>query len=291
MDEPRQFLNSGSRRNSVAPRHPQWCSVVNTRGPGQLSVWEGGYKKNETLSDHTKAVARYGTSRLGTAIFLIFIGLAGLHPLSSIKASQWSSPCRDWWRRSPVHRGWSPTTTGRQTSMRCETDDEAVRWCCTPSTWSSMTAKTFASCRWSSASDGSPSWSAGPSGARSSSLSIWWVTAQLSLIMSAGWGWRASSQSGRMRRIGAGYRRCGSRRRTRRARRCGGNMRRNGVSPSQRSSGTRTGSIDVMRLDQTRHVACASSCMSIRTSLEEGWSEPPLNWRKSLASENAEGYG
>jgi len=34
------------------------------------------------------------------------------------------------------------------------------------------------------------------------------------------------------------------------------------------------GSIDVMRLDQTlgqsRHVACASSCMSMRTSLEEG---------------------
>jgi hypothetical protein len=34
------------------------------------------------------------------------------------------------------------------------------------------------------------------------------------------------------------------------------------------------GSIDVMRLDQTlgqsRHVACALSCMSMRTSLEEG---------------------
>jgi hypothetical protein len=34
------------------------------------------------------------------------------------------------------------------------------------------------------------------------------------------------------------------------------------------------GSIDVMRLSQTlgqsRHVACASSCMSMRTSLEEG---------------------
>jgi hypothetical protein len=34
------------------------------------------------------------------------------------------------------------------------------------------------------------------------------------------------------------------------------------------------GSIDVMRLDQTlgqsRHVACASSCISMRTSLEEG---------------------
>jgi hypothetical protein len=34
------------------------------------------------------------------------------------------------------------------------------------------------------------------------------------------------------------------------------------------------GSIGVMRLDQTlgqsRHVACASSCMSMRTSLEEG---------------------
>ena len=30
------------------------------------------------------------------------------------------------------------------------------------------------------------------------------------------------------------------------------------------------GSIDVMRLDQTRHVACASGCMSMRTSLEEG---------------------
>ena len=34
------------------------------------------------------------------------------------------------------------------------------------------------------------------------------------------------------------------------------------------------GSIDVMRLDQTlgqsRHVACASSCMSMRTSPEEG---------------------
>jgi hypothetical protein len=34
------------------------------------------------------------------------------------------------------------------------------------------------------------------------------------------------------------------------------------------------GSIDVMRLDQTlgqsRRVACASSCMSMRTSLEEG---------------------
>jgi hypothetical protein len=30
------------------------------------------------------------------------------------------------------------------------------------------------------------------------------------------------------------------------------------------------GSIIVMRLDQTRNVACASSCMSMRTSLEEG---------------------
>jgi hypothetical protein len=34
------------------------------------------------------------------------------------------------------------------------------------------------------------------------------------------------------------------------------------------------GSIDVMRLDRTlsqsRHVACASSCISMRTSLEEG---------------------
>ena len=34
------------------------------------------------------------------------------------------------------------------------------------------------------------------------------------------------------------------------------------------------GSIDVMRLDQTlgqsRHVACASACLSMRTSLEEG---------------------
>jgi hypothetical protein len=34
------------------------------------------------------------------------------------------------------------------------------------------------------------------------------------------------------------------------------------------------GSIDVMRLDQTlgqsRHVACSSGCMSMRTSLEEG---------------------
>ena len=34
------------------------------------------------------------------------------------------------------------------------------------------------------------------------------------------------------------------------------------------------GSIDVMRLDQTlgqsRHVACASGCISMRTSLEEG---------------------
>ena len=34
------------------------------------------------------------------------------------------------------------------------------------------------------------------------------------------------------------------------------------------------GSIDVMRLDQTfgqsRHVACASGCRSMRTSLEEG---------------------
>jgi hypothetical protein len=28
--------------------------------------------------------------------------------------------------------------------------------------------------------------------------------------------------------------------------------------------------IDMMRLDQTRHVACASSCILMRTSLEEG---------------------
>src|SRR4029079_10012732 len=47
-------------------------------------------------------------------------------------------------------------------------------------------------------------------------------------------------------------------RRTRRARQCAGGARRNGAR----------------RLDQTlglsRHVACASGCMSMRTSLEEG---------------------
>ena len=66
----------------------------------------------------------------------------------------------------------------------------------------------------------------------------------------------------------------GSSRRTRRARRCGGNARRNGVRPAHGHQMHELGSIDVMRLDQTlgqsRHVACASSCMSMRTSLEEG---------------------
>ena len=47
-------------------------------------------------------------------------------------------------------------------------------------------------------------------------------------------------------------------------------MRRNGVSPAHGHQMHELGSIDVMRLDQTRHVACASSCMSMRTSLEEG---------------------
>src|SRR6266850_1932159 len=50
--------------------------------------------------------------------------------------------------------------------------------------------------------------------------------------------------------------------------------RRNASRPAHGHQMHELGSIDVMRLDQTlgqsRHVACASSCMSMRTSLEEG---------------------
>ena len=82
----------------------------------------------------------------------------------------------------------------------------------------------------------------------------------------------APSEAGRARR--------GSSRRTRRARRCGGNVKRIGVSPAHGHQMHELGGIDVMHFDQTpgqsRHVACASSCMSMRaclsmrTSLEEG---------------------
>ena len=47
-----------------------------------------------------------------------------------------------------------------------------------------------------------------------------------------------------------------------------------GARPAHGHQMHELGSIDVMRLDQTlsqsRHVACASGCMSMRTSLEEG---------------------
>ena len=46
----------------------------------------------------------------------------------------------------------------------------------------------------------------------------------------AAWGWRASCQSRRMRPIAVDRRRCGSSRRTRRARRCAGSARRSGAS-------------------------------------------------------------
>src|SRR5258707_10414108 len=50
--------------------------------------------------------------------------------------------------------------------------------------------------------------------------------------------------------------------------------RRNASRPAHGHQMHELGSIDVMRLDQTlgqsRRVACASSCMSMRTSLEEG---------------------
>jgi hypothetical protein len=67
---------------------------------------------------------------------------------------------------------------------------------------------------------------------------------------------------------------CGSSRRTRRTRRCAGSARWNGARPAHGHQMHELGSVDVMRLDQTlglsRHVACASSCISMRTSLEEG---------------------
>ena len=59
--------------------------------------------------------------------------------------------------------------------------------------------------------------------------SIWQVTARPCSSTSAAWGWRASYRSGRTRPIAAGRRRCGSSRRTRRARRCGGSVRRSGT--------------------------------------------------------------
>ena len=63
-------------------------------------------------------------------------------------------------------------------------------------------------------------------------------------------------------------------RKTRRARRCAGSARRSGARPAHGHQMHELGSIDVMRLDQTlgqsRHVACASGCISMRTSLEEG---------------------
>jgi hypothetical protein len=59
-----------------------------------------------------------------------------------------------------------------------------------------------------------------------------------------------------------------------RPRQCGGSAKRSGASPAHGHRMHELGSIDVMRLDQTlgqsRHVACASSCMSMRTCLEEG---------------------
>ena len=62
-------------------------------------------------------------------------------------------------------------------------------------------------------------------------------------------------------------------RKTRRVRRCVAGARRSGASPAHGHQMHELGSIDVMRLDRTlqsRHVACASSCISMRTSLEEG---------------------
>ena len=63
-------------------------------------------------------------------------------------------------------------------------------------------------------------------------------------------------------------------RKTRRVRRCVGSARRSGARPAHGHQMHELGSIDVMRLDQTlgqsRHVACASGCISMRTSLEEG---------------------
>ena len=59
-------------------------------------------------------------------------------------------------------------------------------------------------------------------------------------------------------------------------RRCAGSARRTGVRPAHGHQMHELGSINVMRLDQSRHVACASSrmsmrtCMSMRTSPEEG---------------------
>ena len=51
-------------------------------------------------------------------------------------------------------------------------------------------------------------------------------------------------------------------------------MRRSGARPDHGHQMHEHGSIDVMRLDQTlgqsRHVACASGCMSMRTCLEKG---------------------
>src|SRR5882724_5465584 len=50
--------------------------------------------------------------------------------------------------------------------------------------------------------------------------------------------------------------------------------RRNAARPAHGHQLHELGSIDAMHFDQTlgqsRHVACASSCMSMRTSLEEG---------------------
>jgi hypothetical protein len=56
------------------------------------------------------------------------------------------------------------------------------------------------------------------------------VTAQPCSSTSAAWGWRALCRSGRMRPIAAGGQGRGSRRRTQRAMRCGGNARSSGAS-------------------------------------------------------------
>ena len=57
-------------------------------------------------------------------------------------------------------------------------------------------------------------------------------------IRSAAWGWRASSQSGRMRHTGVGHRGCGSSRRTRPVRRCGGSKSSSGGSVHQTENRT-----------------------------------------------------
>ena len=60
----------------------------------------------------------------------------------------------------------------------------------------------------------------------------------------AAWDWRASCRSGRMRPTAAGSRRRGSSRRTRRARRCAGRARRNGVRSAHGHQMHELGSIE-----------------------------------------------